>query len=422
MMATVTMKLTDLGEGVSAAELIEWNVAVGDSVSEDDILATVMTDKAAVEIPSIADGKVVWLAGEPGHMIQVGSDLVRLDVGGATEATKAHAAPHAEDVKPAVEPPEGEVANSEPTAATTPLKITPTAQRGHETTYAAAPRKPLASPGVRRHAAELDVDLTAVTGSGPEGRVRHADLDAFAHGPVEDAARDSREIKLAGLRRLSAEKVALSKARIPHFTLVEEVDVTALEELRESLNAKHAERRGTLSVLPFVVAAIARAARDHPGVNGWFDDEAGVLRLSEAVHVGVATQTPAGLMVPVVRNAETNGLWKNAAEITRLAEQARQGRASREELTGSSITVTSLGPLGGVVSTPIINHPEVAIVGLNRIETRPVWNGREFAPRRVMNLSSSFDHRVIDGWDAALFVQALKTLLEVPALLFVDEE
>jgi len=274
---------------------------------------------------------------------------------------------------------------------------------------------------VRARAAEVGVDLGAVTGSGQDGRILRADIDALARGPGEGAAPDGREIKLSGLRRLSAEKVALSMTRIPHFTLVEEIDVTALEELRETLNVKHAERRGRLTILPFVIAAVTRAVRDHPGINGWFNDEAGVLRLSEAAHVGVATQTPAGLMVPVVRDAQTRDLWMIAAEIARLAEQARQGRASREELTGSSITVTSLGPLGGVVSTPIINHPEIAIVGVNRIAVRPVWDGREFRPRRMMNLSSSFDHRVVDGWDAAVFVQTLKELLEVPALLFVDE-
>lgn len=411
-MTTVTMKLSDLGEGVSEAELIEWNVSVGDAVREDDILATVMTDKAAVEIPAAADGTVAWLAGAPGDFIPVGSDLVRLEVGdpaGAPKDTDTAQAPQAAEVG-AEETRAPEVDIPPPTA--------PPAQRQAPTQ---APIRPLASPSVRSHAAELGVNLSSVTGSGPDGRILHKDIKAPRPARIEGDATGGREIKLTGLRRRIAEKMAVSKSRIPHYAIVEEIDVTALEELRVTLNAKYAEQRGKLTVLSFVILAAARAIGDHPGVNGHFDDETGTLRLSKAIHMGVAIQTPAGLTAPVIRNAESRSLWNIAAEIARLADLARRGRASREDLTGSTITVTSLGPLGGIVTTPIINHPEVAIIGLNRIDTRPVWEGGAFRPRRMMNLSCSFDHRVIDGWDGAMFVQAMKELLEAPALLFVDE-
>jgi 2-oxoisovalerate dehydrogenase E2 component (dihydrolipoyl transacylase) len=289
-------------------------------------------------------------------------------------------------------------------------------------------QKPIASPAVRLRAKEAGIDLRQVAGTGPAGRITHEDIEAFlAHGPERvrggglSPNNEVEEIKVIGLRRRIAEKMALAKARIPHITYVEEVDVTALEELRAAMNKeKHAERT-RLTVLPFLMRAMVKAAGEQPGINAVFDDEAGIIHRHGGVHIGIATQTPGGLMVPVVRHAEARDIWDCAAEVARLSEAARAGTASREELSGSTITITSLGAIGGVVTTPVINHPEVAIVGVNKIMVRPVWDGNAFIPRKMMNLSSSFDHRVVDGWDAALFVQRLKTLLETPALVFVSE-
>ncbi|MEO1017438.1 MAG: dihydrolipoamide acetyltransferase family protein [Pseudomonadota bacterium] len=403
-MALCTMKLPDIGEGITRAELVEWNVEIGDVVREDDVLASVMTDKATVEIPATVDGKVVWRGGEPGDMIAIGSKLVQLEVG---ELGNGNAAP-GEGVP---------VAEAHLTPSQSPIGDSIVVER---------PVKTRASPAVRRHAKEEGIDLGEVVGTGPDGRILHDDLGRIEpkETPAAPLARNAsglkvREIKLRGLRRKIAEKVALSKASIPHITIVEEVDVSALEDLRSLLNAKHVEERGKLTLLPFVIGAMVRAIHAHPAVNGHFDDNEGLLRLSEAVHIGIATQTSFGLTVPVVRDAASKTLWENAAEIARLAEAAREERATRAELTGSTITLTSLGPLGALATTPIINHPEIAIVGINKIAVRPMWDGQEFRPRRMMNVSCSFDHRVIDGWDAALFVHALKELLETPALLFI---
>jgi 2-oxoisovalerate dehydrogenase E2 component (dihydrolipoyl transacylase) len=214
--------------------------------------------------------------------------------------------------------------------------------------------------------------------------------------------------------------MSLSTSRIPHITYVEEVDVTALEDLRATMNRDRKPEQPKLTVLPFLMRALVKTAAEQPGVNAIFDDHAGIIHRHAAVHIGIATQTPAGLTVPVVRHAEARSIWDCASELNRLAEAARTGTATRDELTGSTITISSLGALGGIASTPVINHPEVAIVGVNKIAVRPVWDGTQFVPRKIMNLSSSFDHRVIDGWDAATFVQRLKTLLETPALIFVE--
>jgi 2-oxoisovalerate dehydrogenase E2 component (dihydrolipoyl transacylase) len=288
-------------------------------------------------------------------------------------------------------------------------------------------QKPLASPAVRLRAKEAGIDLRQVPGSGPAGRITHEDIDAFlARGPEQARGRGLspnnavEDVKIVGLRRRIAEKMALASARIPHITYVEEVDVTALEELRAALNKEKRAGQARLTVLPFLMLAMVKAVGEQPGINALFDDEAGIVHRHGGVHIGIATQTPSGLMVPVVRHAEARDIWDCAAEVARLSEAARAGTASREELTGSTITITSLGAMGGVVTTPIINHPEVAIVGVNKIVVRPVWDGASFIPRKMMNLSSSFDHRVVDGWDAALFVQCLKTLLETPALIFVE--
>jgi 2-oxoisovalerate dehydrogenase E2 component (dihydrolipoyl transacylase) len=313
----------------------------------------------------------------------------------------------------------------EPTAAP-PARTAPS-----RAPVAGAPRpegaKPLASPAVRLRAREAGIDLRQVPGTGSAGRVTHEDLDAFlAHGPgiartpALQARTSVEDVKVVGLRRKIAEKMAIANARIPHITYVEEVDVTTLEELRATLNARKRHDQPKLTLLPFLMRAMVRAVADQPHLNAHYDDEAGVVHQHAGVHVGIAAQTPAGLMVPVVKHAEARDLWDCAAEVNRLAEAAKAGTASRDELTGSTITITSLGAMGGVVTTPIINHPEVAIVGVNKIMVRPVWDGSGFVPRKMMNLSSSFDHRVVDGWDAALFVQRIKALLETPALIFIE--
>jgi 2-oxoisovalerate dehydrogenase E2 component (dihydrolipoyl transacylase) len=289
----------------------------------------------------------------------------------------------------------------------------------------------LASPAVRLRAKEAGIDLRQISGSGPAGRIGHEDLDSFiAHGARPVGARAAgyglfrneavEEIKIVGLRRKIAEKMALSASRIPHITYVEEIDVTALEDLRAALNKEKRHDRPKLTLLPFLMRAMVKAVAEQPQLNALFDDEAGIVRQYGGVHIGIAAQTPSGLMVPVVRHAEARDLWECGAEVLRLAEAAKSGAATREELSGSTITITSLGAMGGVATTPVINHPEVAIVGVNKVMVRPVWDGAQFIPRKMMNLSSSFDHRVIDGWDAAVFVQRIKTLLETPALIFVD--
>jgi 2-oxoisovalerate dehydrogenase E2 component (dihydrolipoyl transacylase) len=287
--------------------------------------------------------------------------------------------------------------------------------------------RPIASPAVRLRAREAGIDLRQVSGTGPAGRITHEDLDAFlAHGPqvarTQGLVQDTsvQHVKVIGLRRRIAEKMAIAKSRIPHITYVEEVDVTALEELRASLNANKRAERPKLTILPFLMRAMVKAIADQPDLNAIYDDEAGVVHQHGGVHIGIATQTGSGLMVPVVRHAEARDLWDCAAEMNRLAEAAKTGLATREELSGSTITITSLGALGGIVTTPVINHPEVAIIGVNKIVVRPVWDGSTFIPRKMMNLSSSFDHRIIDGWDAAIFVQRIKTLLETPAMIFVE--
>lgn len=421
-MAEHTVKLPDVGEGVAEAELVEWHVKLGDLVREDQPLADVMTDKATVEIPSPVDGEVVWLGGDIGDVVQVGSALVRVKTEGGLEAPAAEAekatGPAAE-VKP--EPP---AAKEAPPA---PAKPAPKPAPMPEPVAAKpAGSKPIASPAVRQAAREAGIDLRQVAGSGPAGRIGREDLAAFAaHGGAVARSgalvrrTEISEVKVVGLRRRIAEKMALAKQRIPHITIVEEVDVTALEELRAALNRdpKHGVK---LTLLPFLMRAMVTAVAEQPALNALFDDEAGIVRQHGGVHIGIATQTPAGLTVPVVKHAEALTLWEAGAEVARLAERARDATASREELSGSTITITSLGPLGAIATTPVINYPEVAIVGVNRMAVRPHWDGHAFVARKMMNLSSSFDHRVIDGWDAAVFVQRLKVLLETPALLFID--
>jgi 2-oxoisovalerate dehydrogenase E2 component (dihydrolipoyl transacylase) len=384
-MARYVFRLPDVGEGIAEAEIVEWRVAVGDHVEEEQPLVDVMTDKATVELTSPVAGVVLERGGEEGQELAVGEALVVLETEGAAPA---EAAP-----KPAAA-----------TTAAAPAAAEP-----------AAP-KPLASPATRRRAKEAGVDLASVRGSGPAGRVLDADF-AAAKSPILAQRDGLTDVKVIGLRRRIAERMMDSYRRIPHYAYVEDVDVTELEALRAHLNASRPD--GRLSLPPFIITALVRVLADFPQINATYDDEAGVVHRHGPVHMGVAVQTDDGLLVPVVRHAEARDLWDLAAEIGRLAAAARDGKASREELTGSTITLTSLGALGGIATTPIINAPEVAIVGPNKIVERPVVRDGQVQVRKIMNISSSFDHRVVDGYDAAAFIQAVKARLEHPALLFM---
>jgi 2-oxoisovalerate dehydrogenase E2 component (dihydrolipoyl transacylase) len=424
-MGEFVIKMPDVGEGVAEAELVEWHVKPGDPVREDMVLAAVMTDKATVEIPSPVDGVVLWLGAEIGDIVAVKAPLLRIAVAGEGEAA-------AEEALPAVTEP---LAKAEPVVSK-PVEAKPAAEAKVVEPEKPAGRpairepveRPLASPAVRLRAQEAGVDLRQVSATGPAGRITHDDLDQFVARGVQPVAipaglarkTATEDIKITGLRRRIAEKMRLASSRIPHITYVEEVDVTDLEDLRATMNAGRKPDQPKLTILPFLMRALVKTLGEQPGVNATFDDDAGVVTRYSAVHIGIATQTPSGLMVPVVRHAEARSIWDSAAELTRLSDAARNGTAAREELSGSTITITSLGALGGIVTTPIINHPEVAIVGVNKILTRPVWDGTQFIPRKIMNLSSSFDHRIVDGWDAAVFVQRIKALIETPALIFIE--
>ena len=437
-MAERIVKLPDVGEGIAEAELVEWHVKVGDIIREDDLLAAVMTDKATVEIPAPVDGKVTWIGAEIGDTVAIGSALVRLEVAGEGGAVDAPAEDvELEDLPPAEAPTPPARAPRQPETAEEPPRAMTVPRPAKALAGAAAPapalprrapgERPLASPAVRLKAREAGIDLRQVSGTGPAGRILHEDLDAFLlRGPEAERKpglsekTGVSEIKVVGLRRKIAEKMALAKARIPHITIVEEVDVSALEDLRAVLNKKPTPERPKLTLLPFLMRAMVKALAEQPNLNALYDDEAGIVRQHAGIHLGIATQTPGGLMVPVVKHAEARDIFGCALELNRIAERARQGTATRDELTGSTITITSLGAMGGIATTPVINHPEVAIVGVNKMVVRPVWDGTTFVPRKMMNLSSSFDHRVVDGWDAAVFVQRLKELLENPATLFID--
>jgi 2-oxoisovalerate dehydrogenase E2 component (dihydrolipoyl transacylase) len=446
-MGETIIKLPDVGEGVAEAELVEWHVEIGDVVREDMVLAAVMTGKATVEIPSPVEGEITWRHGEVGDVIATGTVILKIrtsagDGGDAAagEGGEGHQpddwAISADEAPASPEPAAGEenspahtmnqqvqAPHEEPLQATG--MVDQQAQRQDEGD------RPLASPAVRLRAKQAGVDLRQIVGSGPSGRITHDDLDAHigGHGRAPSLSglrpnTDVREVKVVGLRRRIAEKMALAKSPIPHITYVEEVDMTALEELRARLNsdsaALEAQDRPRLTILPFLMRAMVKAIAEQPELNAHFDDEAGVVRQFGGVHIGVAAQTPAGLVVPVLRHAEARDLFDCAREVARLSEAARNGTAQREELSGSTITISSLGAMGGIVSTPVINHPEVAIIGVNKLAIRPHWDGMQFVPRKMMNLSSSFDHRVIDGWDAASFIQRLKVLLEAPGLIYGD--
>ncbi len=437
-MGRYVVKMPDIGEGMTQAEIVAWHVAPGQVIREEDPLVEIMTDKATVELPAPVAGTVIAVHGKPGDRRPVGSELLELEVTGEGNVTattpRAHpipppqagegvaAAPPAMQEAPAIEPGSPpQVGHSPPPASDGGMRVT----APHTAASRRANGKPLASPAVRRRAWELDIPLQFVPGSGPGGRITREDLEAYrANGaaPTEAAGPTLRdgveEVPIVGLRRAIAEHLQQATRRIPHFSYIEEVDVTPLEDVRAQLNAQHADR-DRLTLLPFLMRAIVKAVVDYPQVNARYDDEAGVLHRHNAVHIGIATQTPGWLLVPVVRHAETLDLWQSAAEVKRLSEAARQGKAAREELTGSTITITSLGALGGIAATPVINYPEVAIVGVNRIVERPVASNGQIAIRKMMNLSSSFDHRIVDGWEAASFIQRIRQLLEQPVLLFL---
>ncbi|MFJ7006791.1 dihydrolipoamide acetyltransferase family protein [Pseudomonas putida] len=423
-MGTHVIKMPDIGEGIAQVELVEWFVKVGDMIAEDQVVADVMTDKATVEIPSPVSGKVLALGGQPGEVMAVGSELIRIEVEGSGNHVDV---PQAKQIEAPAAP---VAAKPEPHKDVKPAAYQAPANHEPAPIVARQPGdKPLASPAVRKRALDTGIELRYVHGSGPAGRILHEDLDAFMSKPQSAAGQapsgyakrsDSEQVPVIGLRRKIAQRMQDAKRRVAHFSYVEEIDVTALEALRQQLNSKHGDSRGKLTLLPFLVRALVVALRDFPQINATYDDEAQIITRHGAVHVGIATQGDNGLMVPVLRHAEAGSLWANAGEISRLANAARNNKANREELSGSTITLTSLGALGGIVSTPVVNTPEVAIVGVNRMVERPVVIDGQIVVRKMMNLSSSFDHRVVDGMDAALFIQAVRGLLEQPACLFVE--
>ena len=429
-MGIFAFKLPDIGEGVVEGEVVEWMVSVGDTVKEDDPILSVMTDKATVEIPSPVDGKVSKIIGEPGDILPVGEVCIEFEVkgDGNTTAETEEAKPVEETVQPAVEtstitvekPPEPIVETSpEPIAPATPVAR-------------AAGTKALASPAVRQRAREANIDLQLVAGSGPGGRISHADLDrhiaggaagATSFAPVGARAKTkltgTEEVKVIGLRRKIADSMMASYSTIAHFSYFEEVDITALEELRQHLNSTRPEGAPKLTYLPFIMQALVKALRESPECNALFDDEANVVTRHQAIHLGIATQTDRGLYVPVVKHVEAMDIWQSAVEMVRVTSATRDGKASAEELTGSTFTITSLGRLGGLGATPIINKPEVGILGVHNAKERAVVRNGQIVIRRMMNLSSSWDHRVVDGHDGATLVQKVKTLLENPATIFM---
>jgi 2-oxoisovalerate dehydrogenase E2 component (dihydrolipoyl transacylase) len=419
-MPIFTFNLPDIGEGIAEAEIVAWHVKVGDRISEDQPLADMMTDKATVEMESPVAGIVTKVAGEAGDVIAIGSMLVEIET--ATDVSQVESTVQVD----AVATVEDELPHAPEPVAAEPVVVQerPTAVRAQSPSIS-ADHKITASPAVRQRAKELGVELTDVKAAG--GHIRHADLDTFlAYGSGQgyrashiSARRDDENVKVIGMRRRIADNMAASKRHIPHFTYVEEIDVTAIEAMRADLNANRGARP-KLTMLPLLIVAICKTIPQFPMINARYDDENGVVTRHGAVHLGMATQTDAGLMVPVIRDAQDRNIWQLAKEIARLADAARSGSAKSEEVSGSTLTVTSLGPLGGIVTTPVINRPEVAIIGPNKIVERPMFVGDTIEARKLMNLSISCDHRVVDGWDAANYVQALKKLLETPVLLFAD--
>ena len=415
-MGIYLIRVPDIGEGIAETEIAEWMVKPGELVAEDQVIAAVMTDKATVEIPSPVAGRVIACAAPSGEILAVGAELLRLEVEG--EGNLGLAAPVAAEAIRRVKAP----VDAKPAAPTPAVKPAPVSHPRHATPSNVAP---FAAPSVRALARERGLDLRSVTGSGPEGRILREDVEGYAPGSAQAVGPRPNlaveEVRIIGLRKRIAQRMEDAN-RVPHITIVEEVDVTACEALRQKLNdrAKTDSQSVKLTLLPFVTRAIVCAVGEQPEMNAHHDAESGLLRKFGGVHIGIATQTPGGLVVPVLRHAEAKGLRDTAVEIVQLAQAAREGRATRGDLSGSTITITSLGALGAISTTPLLNVPEVTIVGINRMAVRPSWNGTAFEPRKMMNLSCSFDHRVIDGWDAAVFVQRLKDLLETPALLFME--
>lgn len=427
-MARYEFKLPDIGEGIAEAEIVAWHVKVGDTIAEDQQIADMMTDKATVEMESPVAGKVVELAGEVGDQVSIGSVLAVIETEGADRT--AEPVEDSESERPladgaveatpemAEEIPVTKVVEEVPAK---PAPARPEPKVEAEVAEAAAKAHVLASPAVRARARDLGIDLAQVKTT--SDRIRHSDLDAYllyqggVVAPARGAApRKDETIKVVGLRRKIAENMAEAKRRVPHFTLVEEFDVTALEETRAMMNRDRGSNP-KLTLLPFLITAMARALPEWPMLNATYDDDANVITRHGALHLGMATQTPNGLMVPVIRDAQSLSVWQIASEILRLAEAARSGKAAREELSGSTITLSSLGPMGGITSTPVINRPEVAIIAVNKVEEKLVPLDGEIEVRKRMNLSLSCDHRVVDGWDAASFMQALKGYIENPLRL-----
>ena len=414
-MAKYVFNLPDVGEGVVEGEIVKWNVKPGDTVKEDEPLVELMTDKATVSIPSSVNGKVVSTTGKPGDMVPVGAELIVFEVKGA-DGSKPKSKPKPEPVAEPVPDPEPEP-KAESVAAPPVSVSAPVASTG---------TKPLASPAVRRRAREAGIDLSQVSGTGPAGRISHDDMDTFISGGGRLAAVQSgvkmtgvEEVPVIGLRRKIAEKMATSKRSAAHFSYFEEVDITALESLRQHLNSTRAENQPKLTYLPFIIQGLIRAVRKFPQCNALYDEEKGIVFRHQAVHVGISTQTEDGLMVPVIKHAEARDVWDTANELVRVTTSAREKTATVDELTGSTITITSLGAMGGLGATPIINHPEVSIVSIHAARDRAVVREGEIVVRTMMNLTSSFDHRIIDGYDGALLIQELKSMLEHPATIFM---
>ena len=420
-MGIFAFKLPDIGEGVVEGEVVEWMVAVGDTVKEDDPILSVMTDKATVEIPSPTDGVVKSLVGEPGTILAVGQVCIEFETDGegtpveeapepVEEVVEEAPAPEPKPVKEEVAP-----APAAPAPAPTPVVV------------AAPGARPLASPAVRQRARESGIDLTTVSGSGPAGRITHGDLDSWkaagspvaAAGPARTAKTGTTEVPVIGLRRKISESMTASYTTIPHFSYFEEVDITHLDELRVHLNSTRADGQPKLTYLPFIMQALVKALGENPVCNALFDDDKGVVTRHDAVHLGIATQTDRGLYVPVVKHVEAQDIWQSASEMQRVSQAARDGTAGLDELTGSTFTITSLGRMGGLGATPIINKPEVGILGVHNAVDTPVVRNGQIVIRKMLRLSSSWDHRVVDGWDGAMLVQRLKTLLENPATIFM---
>lgn len=452
-MSEYKYKLPDVGEGVVEAEIVEWHIKAGDKVTEDQHILDVMTDKATVEIPCAVNGVVKSIVGEPGEVIPVGTEILIIDVDGEVpDDIDAAAEPETKEANPASSPASGggvseadgggeakPAAQAEakpepkPSAPSEPSGPTSPARGGGQVASRPSGERPLASPAVRQRALDADIDLAHVPGGGPAGRITHTDLDDFiaaggrlvskAGGAGASKARRTgkEDIKVIGLRRKIAENMAHAKRTIPHITYVDEIDLTALEDLRAHMNAKKSDDQTKLTIIPFLVMALTKSLPKFPQANAHFDTDGSLLTQHDGVHCGIAAATPNGLMVPVVKHAESLDIWEVAAEVKRLGDAAKAGKATKDELTGSTITITSLGAIGGIVTTPVINHPETAIIGVNKMQTLPRYDAEgRVVPRKIMNLSSSFDHRIVDGYEAALLVQEMKAYLENPATLFMD--